>query len=195
MFARSFLTLSSFVLVALAARSPFTSVAQASDVPSEASPGVRLVSTATSRAPETQIAEIQHRLAKVTGVIDPEDVAVDALAQSLMAVRGVKEDAPIVADLAAVLADVLARGALAQYEMERFAQGLFAASSNVTLPERDAELLAVEIAVLLKEAGAGEAAIMDALAAIQRIQPAAKLPPSGIPARPTSRRLSVLSRQ
>jgi hypothetical protein len=172
MFARSFLTLSSLVLVALAAPA-----------------------TATSRTPATQIAEIQHHLTAVTGVIDPPAAAVDALAKSLMTVRGVEEDAAVVTDVATVLAHVLARGALARYEMERFAQAVFAASSSVTLPQRDAELLALEIAMLLQESGAGQAAITDALAAIQRIQPAAKLPPSGIPARPTSRRLSVLSRQ
>jgi hypothetical protein len=194
MFVRSFLTLSSVAVVVFAAPRPFTSLIEAADVTRGGSPGLRSVSTAPSRTPTTQITEIQHRLTAVTGVIDPDATAVDALAQTLMSVRGVKEDTAIIAELAAVLANMLARGSLAEYEMERFAQALFAASSDVTLPERDAGLLALEIAVLLQEAGSGEAAITEALTVIQRMQPDAKLPPSGIPARPASRRLSVLSR-
>jgi hypothetical protein len=192
---RSLLTTSSVILVALAAPWPFTSSTEAADVVRGGAAGVTPVSTATSPTPVTQITEIQHRLTAVTGVIDPEGAAVDALAQSLMSVRGVKEDSAVIGELAAVMAGLLARGTLAEYEMERLAQGLFAASANVTLAARDASLLALEIAVLLQEAGAGEAGIVEALSVIQRIQPGAKLPPSGIPARPASRRLSVLSRQ
>jgi hypothetical protein len=196
MFARSFLTLPSLVLLTLAASAHVTSVAAAADPDAArgAARDVAAVSTATPRTPATQIAEIQHRLTAVTGVIDPQAAAVEALAKSLMSVRGVEEDHAVIADVATLVAHVLARGALAPYEMERFAQGLFAASSSVTLPEPDAGLLAVEIAVLLREAGAGKDAIGETLAAIQRVQPAVKLPPSGIPERPASRRLSVLSR-
>lgn len=185
MIARSLITLPLAVLVALAAPAHFTSVAEAVGLTGESS---------TDVGPAKQIAEIQARLTAVTGVIEPKATAVEALAQSLMTVRGVTDDGAVIADLAAVVADVLARGGLAPYELERFAQGLFAASRNESLPAPDAGLLAVEIAVLLQEAGAGKDAIMDALGAVQRMQPAATLPPSGIPARPTSRRLSVLSR-
>lgn len=185
MIARSLLTLRFAVLVALASPAYFTSVAEAADM-------TRASSAAVS--PATHIAEIQARLVAVTGVLEPKAAAVEALAQSLMTVRGVTDDAPIIANLAAVVADALARGGLAPYEMERFAQGLFAASSSVALSAHDAGLLAVEIAVLLQEAGAGKDAIMEAVGAIQRIQPAAALPPSGIPARRGPRRLSVLSR-
>lgn len=194
MSARSPLTLSSVALVAFAATVCFTSLIEAADVSHPQGHAVA-APAANPRTTAARLAEIQHRLTALTVATEAEDGAVKALAQSLMAVRGVKEDAGAIVRLATLVADVLANGALAEYEVERLAQGLFAASSNSGLSDRDGGLLALDIAVLVQEAGADTAAITDILTAVQQICPTAKLPPSGLPVRATARTLSALSPQ
>lgn len=181
------LTCVSVALVALAASACLTSSAEAAD---------DVVVTTTPGTIARQIAEIQHRLLGVMNVNEPSDDAVDALAHALIKARGTKEHAAPMAALAVSVSGVLAKGALGEDDLERLAQDLYAASSNRALPDRDAGLLAIDVAMLLQEAGAEMPAVSGVLTALQRICPGAKMPTVALPTRPAAgRTLAVLSRQ
>lgn len=183
------LTLVSVALAALAVPACLTEPAEAAD-------DVVVIRTAAPGATERQIAEIQNRLLGVMGVTEPSADAVDALAHALRTARGTKESAAPMAALAMAVSQVLSKGALAEDELERLAQDLYAASSNPALPDRDAGLLAIDVALLLQEAGAELDDVSHVLTALQRICPGVKMPAAGIPTRPAPpRALATLSRQ
>ena len=111
MFARSSLTLSSVALVAFAATVCLPSVVEAAG-----SAGVqgRVAAASTSaRSTASQLAEIQRRLTALAAASEPEARTVDALAQSLIAVRGAEEDAASITRFATLVAkrSVIASGA------------------------------------------------------------------------------------
>jgi hypothetical protein len=190
----SALTLVSVALVALAAPTRLISFAEAADM-THAS-GDDVVVAPPPGVIARQIAEIQQRLLGVMSVTEPADDAVDALAHALLTARGQKDSAAPMAALAMAVSRVLAKGALAEDDLERLAQDLYAASSTRALPDRDAGLLAIDVALLLQEAGAEISDVSHVLTALQRICPGAKMPATGIPARPApARTLATLSRQ
>jgi hypothetical protein len=106
------------------------------------------------------------------------------------------------AALAMAVSQVLAKGALAEDELERLAQDLYAASSNRALPDRDAGLLAIDVALLLQESGGTADDVASVLTPMARLCPGATLPGGGKMApttassahRPAPRVLSVLTR-
>lgn len=181
------LTLVSVALVALAVPARLTASAAAAD---------DIMVTVASGPIARHITEIQNRLLGVMSVNDPADDAVDALTHALLTARGTKDSAVPMAALATAVSQVLSKGALAEDELERLAQDLYFASSNRALPDRDAGLLAIDVALLLQEAGAELPEVGHVMATLQRICPGAKMPATGIPARPApARTLAVLSRQ
>src|SRR5262245_10690285 len=129
------LTVVSVALVAFAAPACLTSPAEAADM-THASGRDIIVSAATAPgATARHLAEIQQRLLGVMGVSQPADDAVDALAHALVTARGTKESQAPMGALAAAVSRVLSKGALADDELERLAQDLYAASSNRALPD------------------------------------------------------------
>lgn len=187
----------SVALVAFASAC-LTSFSEAADMSRAPERGVVVSATSAPGATARQIAEIQQRLLGVMGT-QIDDQAVEALAASLVTVRGSKESAAPMAALARAVSQVLAKGALADDELERLAQDLYVASSNRMLPDRDAGLLAIDVATLLHEVGAEAPAVAAVLTALQGICPGAKMPPTvTVPqgeTAPAPRKLSVLSRQ
>jgi hypothetical protein len=151
---------------------------------------------------ETILGEIQQQLAIVMG----KDVApaehIDALSRALLAARGGVKDRAAVGDLATAVAGVIARGSLPGELLERLAQNLYAAASPRKLTPSEANLLALDVALLLHESGGTPDDVSMVLARLDRLCPGASIPGGKLPKnatndevhRPAPRVLSVLTR-
>jgi hypothetical protein len=175
-------------------------VAASVAVPSPAHASPAAPAAATSIA--THLAEIQQRLTRVTGVGQAKPQDVEALTRALIAARATGAEPGHLAALASAVATVLASGALGEESLERLAQDLYAAANHRAQGDHEAGLLAIDIGLLLQEAGADTPTVGSTLTLLQRVFPAAAVPanpdgssPLDRPAQRPTRRLSVLSRQ
>jgi hypothetical protein len=151
---------------------------------------------------ETILGEIQQQLAIVMGKSEAPAEHVEALSRALLAARGGVNDRAAVDALASAAAGVVARGSLPGELLERLAQNLYAAVSPRKLTASEASLLALDVALLLHEAGGTQEDVTSVLARLNRLCPGASLPGGKLPKRvaedevhrPAPRVLSVLTR-
>jgi hypothetical protein len=151
---------------------------------------------------ETILGEIQQQLAIVMSKSEPPQEHVDALTRALFAARGGVNDRAAVGELAKAVANVIAQGSLPGELLERLAQNLYAAANARKLTAHEASLLAVDVALLLEEAGGTTDDVASVLTPLGKLCPGAALPGGGMPKTPASatlqrsspRTLSVLTR-